>query len=655
MRSNATPSPDGLNAAFYKATWSWSKQDVHNLVSTFYTTASLPTKLNQTFITLIPKKPNPIIPQDFRPISLCNVIYKIISKSLADRLKPHLPASISQTQSAFIAGRHISSNVILTQEIIHSFMLKSWTPHAFLLKIDLAKAFDRLEWSFITQSVQRLGFNSHFIQLIYTCISSSSLSILVNQQPTSYFYPQRGLRQGCPLSPYLFVIAINELSLRLQEQMTISNLQGVSLAPGAPTIHSLLFADDLILCGTATMEEVAVIKNVLYNFCTQSGQTPNLNKSSILFSHNVPTYIKDQITAIFPVAILLPNTMHLGHPMIFSHKDKNRAYNFIYSKFSTLKANKLNHAGRLQYITSVLSSIPVYYMSTVLFSKTFINKIISINRKFWWIGVQAENPTNPLHFHSWDDISKPKAQGGLGIRDMELINKSLLIQTAWNIVTDKNPFLSNILKAKYYPNSSFWTNPTSGPKSVFWSSVLQIKHHLNEHSIIQIYAGNSSIWSSPWMSSWSNIHDHILLPVTNSPLPTKISDLWLQGTTEWNQDLLSTTFSQRMVQQITSTPIVQFHLNDILRWQPATNGLCTSKSIYKTLQLQQPHSLPATGSRALTSHTQTILTKIWKAKTMPPLLKTFAWRLFRNAIPTADRVSRFATHIDKHCTTCGVI
>jgi hypothetical protein len=441
--------------------------------------------------------------------------------------------------------------------------------------------------------------------------------------------------------------------------MTISNLQGVSLAPGAPTVHSLLFADDLILCGTATTEEADVIKNVLYNFCTQTGQTPNLNRSSILFSHNVPTYIKDQITTIFPVATLLPNTMHLGHPMIFSHKDKNRAYNFIYSKFyakfATLKANKLNHAGRLQYITSVLSSIPVYYMSTVLFSKTFINKINSIIRKFWWAGMQAENPTNPLAFRSWDDISKPKAKGGLGIRDMELINKSLLIQTAWNIVTDKNPFLSNILKAKYYPNSSFWTNPTSGPKSVFWSSVLQIKHHLSEHSIIQIHAGNSSIWSSPWMSSWSTIHDHILLSVTNSPLPAKISDLWLQGTTDWNQDLLSTTFSQQMVKQITNTPIVQSQQNDILRWQPAPNGLCTSKSIYKTLQLQQTHSLPATGSKAISSHTETLLKKIWKAKTMPPLLKTFAWRLFRNAIPTADRVSRFATHIDKHCTTCGVI
>jgi hypothetical protein len=153
---------------------------------------------------------------------------------LADRIKPHLPDYISQSQSAFIAGRHISSNVILTQEIIHSFKLKSWTSQAFLLKIDLAKAFDRLEWSFISQALTRIGFSPHFINLIYTCISTPSLSILINHEPTPFFYPQRGLRQGCPLSPYLFVIAINELSLRLQDGMNTSHLQGISLAPGAP-------------------------------------------------------------------------------------------------------------------------------------------------------------------------------------------------------------------------------------------------------------------------------------------------------------------------------------------------------------------------------------------------------------------------------------
>jgi hypothetical protein len=145
MRSNAAPGPDGFNAAFYKSAWSWIQQDIQKLVTDFYTYAHMPTEINQTFITLIPKKNQPTTPQDYRPISLCNVIYKIISKSLANRLKNHLPNYVSHAQSAFIAHRHISSNIIITQEIIHSFNLKSWKHNVFLLKIDLAKAFDRLE------------------------------------------------------------------------------------------------------------------------------------------------------------------------------------------------------------------------------------------------------------------------------------------------------------------------------------------------------------------------------------------------------------------------------------------------------------------------------------------------------------------------------
>jgi hypothetical protein len=114
MRSNASPGPDGFNAAFYKSAWSWVSNDVYNLVTEFYTTAFMSPELNQTFIVLIPKKTQPTIPQDFRPISLCNVIYKIIAKSLAERLKPHLPDFIDHAQAAFIKNRHISSNVIIT-------------------------------------------------------------------------------------------------------------------------------------------------------------------------------------------------------------------------------------------------------------------------------------------------------------------------------------------------------------------------------------------------------------------------------------------------------------------------------------------------------------------------------------------------------------
>ena len=114
MRNNASLGPDGLNAAFYKLAWPWIKQDISKLVTDFYSSGHFHDDINKTYIALIPKIDQPQIPQDFRPISLCNVIYKIIAKSLANRIKPHLPNTINHAHAAFITDRHISSNVIIT-------------------------------------------------------------------------------------------------------------------------------------------------------------------------------------------------------------------------------------------------------------------------------------------------------------------------------------------------------------------------------------------------------------------------------------------------------------------------------------------------------------------------------------------------------------
>ena len=118
----------------------------------------MPAHINDTHIALIPKKLVTLVHADYRPISLCNVIYKIIAKCIANRLKPHLPDHIHQSQQAFIEGRRISNNIIIAQEITHSFALSSWKEKAFMLKIDLAKAFDRLEWNFIVSALIRKGF-----------------------------------------------------------------------------------------------------------------------------------------------------------------------------------------------------------------------------------------------------------------------------------------------------------------------------------------------------------------------------------------------------------------------------------------------------------------------------------------------------------------
>ena len=204
-------------------------------------------------------------------------------------------------------------------------------------------------------------------------------------------------------------------------------------------------------------------------------------------------------------------------------------------------------------------------MSTVLFSNTFIEKINTIIKRFWWAGIKEEHNTSPIAYRSWDDICKPKEEGGLGIRDVKTINKSLIIQSAWNVATHNNPFLSAILKAKYHPHSSFWTAPNNNSKSIYWSSVLQVRHHLTSNATYQIHAGNTSIWSQPWAPIWENIHDHLLLPVVNYPFPSKVADLWIQGTHTWNLDLLSSTFTLDAVRAIQSIQVVHSNQQDILR------------------------------------------------------------------------------------------
>lgn len=141
----------------------------------------------------------------------------------------------------------------------------------------------------------------------------------------------------------------------------------------AKKIHSLLFADDLIICGLANMTEASRIRSILYDFCNASGQTPNLAKSHIIFSKNVDDNARNDVKIVFPVDDLAPNSIYLGHPLIFNHADRTKACSFILNKFraklTNIKSNKLNHASRLVYINSVLNSIPIYYMSTVFFSK----------------------------------------------------------------------------------------------------------------------------------------------------------------------------------------------------------------------------------------------------------------------------------------------
>lgn len=164
-------------------------------------------------------------------------------------------------------------------------------------------------------------------------------------------------------------------------KMQNSNLTCISLGPKCPQIHSLLLADDLILCGNASVAEATTIHRIFQEFSIASDQIPLFQESTTL-SARVDNNTKDQIKSIFSVPDLLPNTMHLGYPMIFNHKDRTKPYEFIINKFraklTIVKENMLNHARRLTYIQPVLAFIPMFYISTVLFSQPSLESIDTI-------------------------------------------------------------------------------------------------------------------------------------------------------------------------------------------------------------------------------------------------------------------------------------
>lgn len=232
--------------------------------------------LNATFITLVPKLYQAATPEKFRPIALCNVIYKIISKVIANRLKPLLPLLISPEQTGYVEGCQILDDIILTHEVIHS--LKQTKNPGMLLKIDLSKAFDKLSWSYMRQILAAYGFSPTWIRWVMSLISSSFYSILVNGLPSRPFSPSRGICQGDPLSPFLFVLMAKGLSCFIKQALHLQQIQGISIH-GTSTITHQQFVDDNMLFGHPSVQEASSFKAILDTFAKASGMSVNASKS----------------------------------------------------------------------------------------------------------------------------------------------------------------------------------------------------------------------------------------------------------------------------------------------------------------------------------------------------------------------------------------
>jgi hypothetical protein len=277
--SAKAPGPDGFTFKFFKKYWDTLKHDIVSYVKEFEVSSHIPRGCNSFFITLVPKVEDPLVIGDFRPISLIGSQYKIISKILANRLSRVVSSVVSDVQMAYIKGRQIIDGPLMVDEIIA--WAKKHKKRLLFLKVDFEKAFDSLSWSFLLSVLEQMGFSSNWRNWIHSCLDSSYTSVLVNGSPTKEFKIERGLRQGDPLSPFLFILAVEALNIAFLEARNNNIFHGVEVDKDKIHISHLQFADDALIIGEWSRTNAKNLSRILTCFHLASGLKVNFNKSKL--------------------------------------------------------------------------------------------------------------------------------------------------------------------------------------------------------------------------------------------------------------------------------------------------------------------------------------------------------------------------------------
>ena len=264
-----------------------------------------PPNFNETHIVLIPKINESKQVSNYRPISLCNVIYKLASKAIANRLRKFLPSIISDTQNAFVHGRLITDNVLVAFETMHHIsQKKGGKVDEMAIKLDMSKAYDRVEWACLEKIMEKLGFDVKWQKLIIRCVTTVCYAIKINGCPRGCIIPSRGIHQGDPLSPYLFLLCVKGLSTLIKALVCNGSMEGIAICRGGPKLSHIYFADDNLIFCKASLAKCDSLQKVLEAYEQVSRQQQNRTKTSLFFSSNTPKEIQEEIKRGFGAQVI---------------------------------------------------------------------------------------------------------------------------------------------------------------------------------------------------------------------------------------------------------------------------------------------------------------------------------------------------------------
>ncbi|KAL0292615.1 UNVERIFIED_CONTAM: Transposon TX1 uncharacterized protein [Sesamum calycinum] len=429
IEEDKAPGPDGFSSGF-KAAWPVVGEEVSSAIIDFFKTGRLLKQLNATLLTLIPK-------------------------ILVSRIRESLDLLISPSQNAFVPGRLISDNVLLAQELFSGYNQCRLPPRC-ALKVDLRKAYDTVEWDFLIATLQMFGFPATFIRWIEECVTSAHYSVVVNGGVHGFFAGARGLRQGDPMSPYLFVLVME-----------------------------------------ADVRSVNLFSRGLDLFASLSGLHTNPQKSQLIIS-KAASGLRDSLLATLGFQEGLLPLRYLGLPLIsarLSITDCQPLLQKIDSRIKGWEGVQISFAGRVQLIKSVLISFEVYWAMAFILPKGIIKEMIKRLRTFLWKGTSAYGYPKV----AWEAVCRPIDEGGLGIKDILALNRALMSKHLWAVIKqDRTSIWVDWIIQVRLRDCSIWTAKEN--KGAWgWRKMLSLRNSLMSHIHYRVGSGESvSLWHDPW-------------------------------------------------------------------------------------------------------------------------------------------------------------
>ncbi|KAL7593363.1 hypothetical protein Lser_V15G33806 [Lactuca serriola] len=478
--SEKAPGPDGFSFAFLKKHWDTIGSDFYFAVKYFEVTGNIDKGCNSSFITLAPKIQDPNTIGNFRPISLIGCLYKTIAKVLAERLKKVVHLVVSPNQTAFIKDRYILDGPLILNETIS--WLKKCKKKAFAFKVDFEKAFDSLSWGYLDSILEQMNFGTKWWSWIHGCPSSARISVLINGAATSEFSMERGIRQGDPLSPFLFIIVAEGLHIAMEEGKEIGIFEGIKLPSQGPSLSHLQYADDVIFLGSWSIENAKNLIRILRCFELASGLKINMLKSKI-YGFGVQGCELELVAWCLNCSIGSIPFIYLGLP-IGASMARAVHWNPLIAKFqaklSKWKAFTLSFGGHLTLCKAVLGSLGSFYFSMFKAPIKVIKMLEKIRMRFFWGG---DLEKRKISWVAWDKTCASKERGGLGIGSLKAQNIAMLGKWWWRFKANPNSACTVVIKSIFGVDGGFNKPSVARRKSGCWGVIASLPKMLEKDNI----------------------------------------------------------------------------------------------------------------------------------------------------------------------------